>query len=51
MCLAAAMLMERASATKRQVMAKLDSVWDKLFPNDQEAMLQKEGGDFSRWHS
>ncbi len=51
MCLAAAMLLERLSASKGQVMAKLNSVWDKHVPNDQKAMLQKEGGDFSRWYS
>lgn len=39
---------ERASSTKDQVMAKLNSEWNELSQVEQDAMKNKKGGDFSR---
>ncbi|KAL0039691.1 hypothetical protein WJX77_005282 [Trebouxia sp. C0004] len=44
-----AMLIERASSIRDQVMVLLNLEWHKLSPSKQEDMLNEKGGSYSRW--
>lgn len=51
LCLAAAILIQRASSKRDQVMVLLNSERNKLSSIEQEAMLQTRGGRYSSYHS